>query len=171
MLPTWPHLFTSEFFLFSILYIYMTIYFGKLTVWSQLLKTILACTLKSCIIQRHQAFETRWPGLLSQAAFSDVVKPRDCISWPIWLLRGINKTAWDAKLTLTAELAYPVSYASLGHLLMAQYCCMLNVCLTHLQLFTCPTSHPILPTCPPPIDLICDITALKQLPQKSGAFK
>ena len=48
--------------------------------------------------------------------FSDAVKPRGCISWPVWPLRGINKTAWDAKLILTAGLAYLVSCASLGHL-------------------------------------------------------
>ena len=53
--------------------------------------------------------------------FSDAVKPRGCISWPVWPLRGINKTAWGAKLILTAGLAYPVSCASLGHLLTAQH--------------------------------------------------
>ena len=30
--------------------------------------------------------------------FSDAVKPRGCISWPVWPLRGINKAAWGAKL-------------------------------------------------------------------------
>ena len=53
--------------------------------------------------------------------FSNAVKPRGCISWPVWPLSGINKTAWGAKLILTAGLAYPVSCASLGHLLMAQH--------------------------------------------------
>ena len=51
--------------------------------------------------------------------FYDTVKPQGCLSWPLWPLRGINKTAWGAKLILTAGLAYPVSCASLGHLLMA----------------------------------------------------
>ena len=53
--------------------------------------------------------------------FSDVVKPQGCISWPAWLafLRGVNNIAWDAKLIVMAGLAYPVSFASLGHLLMA----------------------------------------------------
>ena len=37
--------------------------------------------------------------------FSDAVKPRGCISWPVWPLRGINKTAWGTKLILTAGLA------------------------------------------------------------------
>ena len=50
---------------------------------------------------------------------SDAFKPRGCISWSVWPLRGINKAAWDAKLILTADLASPVSCASLNHLLMA----------------------------------------------------
>ena len=29
--------------------------------------------------------------------FSNAVKPREYISWPVWPLRGINKTAWGAK--------------------------------------------------------------------------
>ena len=33
---------------------------------------------------------------------------------------AINKIAWDAKLILTADLAYPVNCASLSHLQMAQ---------------------------------------------------
>ena len=75
--------------------------------------------------------------------FSDTVKPRGCILWPVWPLRGINKTAWGAKRILTAGLAYPVSCASLGHLLMAQHC--------HLCLSACfgppSASHP--PRLPP----------------------
>ena len=46
----------------------------------------------------------------------DTIKPQGCISWPVWPQRGINKTAWGAKLILMADLPYPVSYASLGHL-------------------------------------------------------
>ena len=61
--------------------------------------------------------------------FSDAVKPQGCLSWPLWPLRGINKTAWGAKLILTAELVYPVSCASMGHLPMAKHCPLsLNVC-------------------------------------------
>ena len=61
--------------------------------------------------------------------FCNAVKPRGCISWPVCPLRGINKTAWDAKLILTADLAYHLSYASLGHLLMAHHCHFcLNIC-------------------------------------------
>ena len=76
--------------------------------------------------------------------FCDAVKPQGCISWPVWPLRGINKTAWGAKRILTAGLAYPVSCASLGHLLTAQHC--------HLCLSACfgppSASHP--PPPPPP---------------------
>ena len=54
--------------------------------------------------------------------FFDAVKPRGCLSWPLWPLRGINKTAWGAKLIMTAGLAYPMSCAGLGHLLMANLC-------------------------------------------------
>ena len=59
---------------------------------------------------------------LYRKLFSDTVKPPGCISWPVWPLRGINKTAWGGKLILTADLACPVSCVSLGHLLMAQHC-------------------------------------------------
>ena len=95
----------------------------------------------SCTIQRYQALKTRWPGLLLQAAFSDVVKPRGCISWPVWPLRGINKIAWGAKLIFTADLPYPVSCASL---LMAQRS---RLCLN--VWFNLPTA----PQPPPPLTL------------------
>ena len=92
----------------------------------------------------------------------------------MWPLRGINKTAWGAKLILTADLAYPVNCVSLGHLLIEQHCRLcLNICFI----------LPMAPHLPPPpaptflhlptlMDLICDITAIKKkLPQKPGAFK
>ena len=61
--------------------------------------------------------------------FCDAVKPRGYISWPVWPLRGINKTVWGAKLILKADLVYHSSCVSLGHLLMAQHCHFsLNVC-------------------------------------------
>ena len=63
--------------------------------------------------------------------FSNAAKPQGCISWPVWPLRGINKTAWGAKLILTADLVYQVSCASLGHLLMAQHCHLcVNACFS-----------------------------------------
>ena len=56
----------------------------------------------------------------------------------MWPLRGINKAAWGTKLILTADLASPVSCASLGHLLMAQHC---HLCLS--AFFSPPTApHP-----------------------------
>ena len=78
--------------------------------------------------------------------FCDAVKPQGCISWPVWPLRGINKTAWGAKLILTAGLVHHSSCASLGHLLMAQHCHFcLGVC------FSPPTApHPPPPPTPPP---------------------
>ena len=78
--------------------------------------------------------------------FSDAVKPQGCISCPVWPLRGINKTACGTKLILTAGLAYPVSCAVLGHLLMAQHCHLcLSVC------FSPPSaSHPPPPPPHPP---------------------
>ena len=85
--------------------------------------------------------------------FSDAAKPQGCLSWPLWPLRGINKTAWDVKLIQTAGLAYPVSCAGLNHLLMAKHCPLsLNVC------FTPPTAL----THPPPIDSIRVITEVEK---------
>ena len=85
----------------------------------------------------------------------------------MWPLRDINRTAWGAKLILTADLASLVSYASLGHLLMARHC--------HLCLSACfsPPTAPQMPSPPtlPPMDSISDITAVKKLPKKPGAFK
>ena len=73
--------------------------------------------------------------------FYKTLKPRGCISWPVWPLRGINMTAWGAKLILTTDLAFPVSCASMGYLLMVQHCPMFA--LARLS--------------PPPIDSIRDI--------------
>ena len=102
----------------------------------------------------------------SQAAFFDSVKPRGCISWPVW----------GAKLILMADLASPVSCTSLGHLLMARHCqlCLLiSVCFSPptalhppLQLTVppppAPTTHPTPSTCLSPIDSIRDITAVEK---------
>ena len=102
--------------------------------------------------------------------FSDAVKPRGCISWPVWPLRGINKTAWGATLILTAGLAYLVSCASLGHLLTAQHCHLcLSVC------FSPPSaSHPPPPPPHPPTPYRLNpgyYSRLKKLPQKPETFK
>ena len=59
--------------------------------------------------------------------------------------RGINKTAWDVKLILMADLAFPVSCASLGHLLMVQHCpSSLNICF-NLPMAPHPPPPPIHP--------------------------
>ena len=66
--------------------------------------------------------------------FSNAVKPLGCISWPVCPLRGINKTAFGAKLILMAHLAYPVNCASLSHLLMAKHCHLcLNACFSRFK--------------------------------------
>ena len=73
--------------------------------------------------------------------FSNAVKPRLCISWLVWPLRGINMIARGVKLILTADLAHLVSCAFLGHLLITQHCHLcLNVCF----------SWPTAPHSPPP---------------------
>ena len=96
--------------------------------------------------------------------FCDTVKPQGCISWPVWPLRGIIKTAWGAQLILTADLVYHSSCASLGHLLMAQLCHFcLNGCFS-------PTTAPHLPpppTCPLAIDSIRIITDVKKTTSKT----
>ena len=94
--------------------------------------------------------------------FCDAVKPQGYILWPVWPLRGINKTAWGAKLILTADLVYHFSCASLGHLLMAQHCHFcLNAC------FSLPmTPHPP-PTRLPLMDSIRVITDIKKTASKT----
>ena len=78
--------------------------------------------------------------------FFDAIKLQGCISWPLWPLRGINKTAWGVKLILTADLAYPVSCASLGHLLMAQHCpSSLNICFNPPTALLPPTPYRLNP--------------------------
>ena len=126
--------------------------FGKPTLWTQILNPFFACRRKShsCTIQRQQALETRWPGLLLQAAFFNADKPPGCISWPVWSLSGINKTAWGGKLILTADLAFPVSCASLGHLRTDGTALPFVLECLHKPTYTSPTTNPSLP--PTPID-------------------
>ena len=84
-----------------------------------------------------------------QAAFSNAVKPQGCIYGLC-----ISKTAWRAKLIVTAYLASPVSCASLSHLLMAQhYHLCLNACFNLPTAPIHPTTHPnpLLPTCTHPL--------------------
>ena len=96
--------------------------------------------------------------------FCNAVKPQGCISWPVWPLRGIIKTAWGAKQILTTNLVYHSSCASLGHLLMAQRCHFcLKVCFS-LPTAPHPPHYPPLPppTHPPPIDSIRVITGIEK---------
>ena len=71
-------------------------------------------------------------------------------------LRIYNKIAWGTKLILMADPAFPVSCASMGHLLMAQRCPLcLNVCFS-------PPKAPHPPHTPPtPVESIRDITPIK----------
>ena len=93
--------------------------------------------------------------------FSDAVKPQGWHFMACVVPGGINKTALGAKLIL---MAFPVSCASMAHLLMAQHCPLcLNVCFSppmapHLP--PPPTPPPLIH--PPPIDSIHDITAIKK---------
>ena len=87
--------------------------------------------------------------------FCDTAKPRGCISWPVWPLRGINGTAWGAKLLLMAGLANPVCCASLGH--HGTALCVRMFALPHLQL-------------PTPYRRILDITAIEKTTSKDRGF-
>ena len=101
----------------------------------------------------------------SRRLFFDDAKPQGCISWPVRPLRGINKTAWGAKLILTADLVYQVSCSWLGHQLMAQHCHLcLNVCFTAPHPPPSPTPPP---SHPPPIDSIRVITAVQKTASKT----
>ena len=118
----------------------------------------------SYTIQRHHALESqvcfyRW-------LFCDAVKPRGCISWPVWALRGINKTAWGAKLILTADLVHHSSCASLGHLLKAQHCHFcLRVCFS-------PPMAPHPPPLPTPYRLNSALLqTLKKTTSKTGGVQ
>ena len=122
--------------------------FKKPTLWSQILKPIFACNESHTHALSRDIKYLRLEGQVCfyRRLFSDAVKPRGYISWPVWPLGLVNKTAWSAKLILTVDLAYPVGCASLGHLLMTQHCCLcLNTCFGPPMLLTCPQ----LPTHPP----------------------
>ena len=76
------------------------------------------------------------------------------------VLVGINRTAWDTKLFLTAVQASPVDCIGLCHILKAQHCFLsLNGCLYLLS-----APHPLhlppypFPGCPSPINSIRYVT-------------
>ena len=50
--------------------------------------------------------------------FSDAVKPRGCLSWPPWPLRGINNTAWAAKLGSDGRPGLPCELCRSGSLII-----------------------------------------------------
>ena len=73
--------------------------------------------------------------------FSDAVKPRGCLSWPLWPLRGINKTAWgakDGKPGLPCELCRSGSLTD-GKALLFEFECLLNPAYGSPP---APTAHP-----------------------------
>ena len=117
----------------------------------------------------------RWPGLLLQVAFFRHCQITRVHSVVFVAPEGHYKTARSAKLILTADLTFPMSCASLGHLLMEQHC---HLCLS--ACFSLPTApqpppHTLYPTpshLPTPIDSISDITAVEKTKSKTrGAFK
>ena len=81
-------------------------------------------------------------------------------------LRGINRTAWDAKLLLTAVLSSPVDRISLCQKLRAKHCS-----LSPNGWFTPPMAPQPLPTHPPPIDSICDITGAEKTVSKTSSLQ
>ena len=46
--------------------------------------------------------------------FSDAVKPRGCISWPVWPLRGTNKTAWGCQTDSNGRPGLPSKLCQSG---------------------------------------------------------
>ena len=88
-------------------------------------------------------------------SFADPVKPRRSTTGSMELLRGTNKATWHVKLLPTTVYIYQVDYGSFCALLRTQcwYCSLLA---SHPP----PTPTPPPPTCSPPINFICDITAV-----------
>ena len=80
-------------------------------------------------------------------------------------LTDINSIAWGLIIFLTADLADPVSCASLCHLLMAQNCCF----YLNGSLAPHPIPAPLLPT-HPYIDEIHDITEMEKTTSKTRSI-
>ena len=128
-----------------------------------------------CTIQKHQALDDRWPGLLLQTAFY-----RCCETTRVhfMVLRGINRTAWGTRLLLTPVLASFVDCVSLCHTLKAQHCSLsLNGCFNPPSASHPPPPFPHPPPArPPPINSIRDITGteinhLKNQQHSSSLYK
>ena len=120
---------------------------------------LFVCTWKlhSCTTQKYQVLEDRWPGLLSQTAYYWCYKTT---RMHFSALRGITRAAWGTRMLLTAVLANPVDCTSSGLILRAQHCCLSpNGCFSPPSASYPPPPPPNpLPTHPPPIDSIRDVT-------------
>ena len=92
--------------------LYLSLYFGKLTLWTQILNPFFACysdTHALSIVTEHLRLDGRV--CFYRRNFANAVKPQGCILWPVWPLRDCM-TVWGAKLILMADVAYPVSCAT-----------------------------------------------------------
>ena len=98
--------------------------------------------------------ETRLDGQVYfyRRLFSNALKPRGCLLWSVWSLRGINNAAWGAKLILTAK--FPCELCQSGS-------------PTDGTALPFVFAHPT-PSRPPiPIDSIRDITAVEKTTSKT----
>ena len=109
-------------------HIYTPIKLASFEISSMLLKNsnlalhgiYVLCKIKYPIASEGLHVPPRTPA--SEIQFQDYSSPQQILNPSLHALRGTNKTAWAAKLILTADLAFPVSCASMAHLLMAQHC-------------------------------------------------
>ena len=104
--------------------------------------------------------------------FCDTIKPRGCISWPVWPLRGINKTAWGAKLILTADLIHPFELCQSGSPTDGTALPFLFESLLWPAYGSppAPITHPT-PSHPPPIDSICVTTDVEKITSKTWGIQ
>ena len=160
---SWPrvHNIYIYIYIYKYIFLYMWLYFGKPTMLSQILKSIF-CPSHTHALSRHSSLDGQV--CFCRRLLSNAVKPQGCILWLVWPLRGINKTAWGAKLFLMADLVYQMSCARLGHLLMARHCHLcLNVC------FSLPMArHPPTPYRLNPHYYICRKNYLKNQGHSNG---
>ena len=83
-------------------------------------------------------------------SFADPVKPQRFTTGSMEPLRGTNKATWCVKLLPITVYVYRVFCGSFCALLGTQCCC-----LSHCGWYCLPST-----SCPPPINFICDITAV-----------
>ena len=77
-----------------------------------------------CTVQKHKLHGYRWPGLLSQGAFFNPIKPHWCITGPFGPLGSTNQNWLLARLLPMAVLIYPVVCVHSCHLLRTQHHCL-----------------------------------------------